>query len=95
MAPARIEEADVPWTSPAYHQKPYEGPPRNIATIDALEFASNLQPKSYDIAGTHPDSRILFLDVNIFDASGKLPYKGDVLIEGKYYLSTACTSGHR
>lgn len=70
------------WTSPAYQHTPYEGPPRNVATIDALSFPKHLQPKAYDIEGTHPDSKILFLDVSILDASGKLPYRGDVLIEG-------------
>lgn len=82
MAPARVVE-EVPWTSPAYVPESYNGPPRNIATIDAIQFDQNLQPKSYSIAGTHPDSKILFVDVEILDATGKLPYRGDVYIEGK------------
>lgn len=61
----------------------YHGPPRNIESIDALEFALNLQPKNYEIRGTHPDSRILFTDVNILDSTGCDPYRGDVLIEGE------------
>jgi len=83
MAPARLSESDIPWTSPSRQLEPYDGPPRNIAYIDAIKFDANLQPKKYEIACTHPESRILFLDVNILEASGKLPYKGDVLIEGK------------
>lgn len=35
------------------------------------------------MAGTHPDSKILFLDVNILDSTGREPYMGDVLIEGE------------
>ena len=82
MAPGRLLGSDIPWTSPARELDPYEGPPRNIAFIDAVNFDANLQPKKYEIAGTHPESRILFADVKILEASGKLPYDGDVLIEG-------------
>ncbi|KAI9818749.1 MAG: hypothetical protein M1827_007569 [Pycnora praestabilis] len=57
--------------------------PRNVATIDALNFDTSLQPKNYEITGTHPESKILFLDVNILDSTGKMPYHGDVLIEGE------------
>ena len=83
MAPGRLLESDIPWTSTARQLEPYAGPPRNLASIDAVKFDANLQPKKYEIAGTHPDSRILFADVKILEASGKLPYKGDVLIEGR------------
>ena len=47
-----------------------------------MNFDPKLQPKNYEIAGTHPDSKILFVDVNILDCTGRMPYKGDVLIEG-------------
>ncbi|TFK53070.1 isoaspartyl dipeptidase-like protein [Heliocybe sulcata] len=47
------------------------------------ESKSWLQPKNYIMAGTHPDSKILFLDVNILDSTGSEPYMGDVLIEGE------------
>jgi imidazolonepropionase-like amidohydrolase len=87
MAPARIIENEIPWTSPAFPVSVYDGPPRNIASIDAVQFDSSLQPKAYEIAGTDPDSRILFLDVEILDSTGKLPYRGDVLIEGKRFKS--------
>ena len=43
-----------------------------------------LQPKNYEIAGTHPDSRILFRDVRILDSTGREPYPGDVLIKGSF-----------
>lgn len=33
--------------------------------------------------GTHPESKVLFLDVNILDSTGRDPYRGDVLIEGQ------------
>jgi hypothetical protein len=82
MAPARLIEPDIPWTSPERQLDPYDGPPRNLAYIDAIKFDSNLQPENYTIAGTHPDSKILFTDVSILECSGRLPYKGDVYIEG-------------
>jgi hypothetical protein len=72
------------WTSPDHPLEPYTGAPRNIAYIDQLHFPKNLQPKNYSIAGTHPDSRILFTDVRIIDATGKEPYQGDVLITGVF-----------
>lgn len=80
MAPSATEQ---PWTSPAYKAEKYDGPPRNIQYIDGIQFDPKLQPKSYEIHGTHPESKILFTDVHILDATGKLPYKGDVLIEGR------------
>ncbi|OAP62631.1 5-carboxymethyl-2-hydroxymuconate isomerase [Fonsecaea erecta] len=48
-----------------------------------LDFDPKLQPKRYEIAGTSPSSKILFLDVNIIDSTGKEPYRGDVYIEGE------------
>ncbi|KAI5924176.1 hypothetical protein F4810DRAFT_666093 [Camillea tinctor] len=86
MAPAPLEE---PWYSPAANltKDTYTGPPRNIASIDALTFDPNLKPKRYKIKGTSPDSKILFTDVSILDSSGKTPYKGDVLIEGERYAA--------
>jgi hypothetical protein len=83
MAPARIIESLESWNSPAASSESYDGPPRNIASIDAVSFPQELQPKKYDILGTHMDSKILFLDVNILEATGKLPYRGDVYIEGE------------
>ena len=84
MSPGRIIETQVSWTSPAAtaEQYAYDGPPRNVASIEALDFPKELQPKSYEIAGTQPDSTVLFLDVNILEATGRLPYQGDILIEG-------------
>jgi hypothetical protein len=87
MAPGRLLESEEPWTSPARQLEPYDGPPRNLAYIEAVKFDTNLQPKKYEIAGTHPESRILFTDVKILEASGKLPYAGDVLIEGMQILN--------
>lgn len=86
MAPARIEEPPVAWNSPLsrFDAKPYDGPPRNIPWVDELKFDSALQPKHYEMAGTHPDSRILFTGVKILESTGKLPYEGDVLIEGEH-----------
>ena len=84
MAPARIEEPPVSWpTVENDSTKQYKGPPRNIKPIDEIAFDESLQPKGYDIFGTHPESKILFLDVNILDSTGREPYRGDVLIEGE------------
>jgi hypothetical protein len=77
MAPSKID-------GPPTHWPTYGGPPRNIATIDVLDFDASLQPKNYEIACTHPESKVLFLNVNILDSTGKEPYLGDVLIEGTY-----------
>lgn len=86
MAPARIEEP-VSWsteTSETVNGKSeFKGKPRNIEWIDAIQFDQSLQPKRYDIAGTHEESKILFTDVNILDSTGAEPYHGDVLIEGE------------
>lgn len=86
MAPARTIE-EIPWTSPLSQLEPYDGPPRNLEYIDNIKFDAALKPKDYDIAGTHPDSKVLFLDVEILDCTGKLPYRGDVLIEGKHFTA--------
>jgi hypothetical protein len=78
-----MSTAHIPLTSPDNLEQPYDGPPRNVAFIDQLDFDDKLQPKNYSIAGTSPDSRILITDVSIIDATGKEPYHGDVLIIGK------------
>lgn len=84
MAPSQVH---VPWTSPDYVLEPYDGPPRNIEYIDAIKFDPSLQPKAYEILGTHKDSTVLFLDVEIIDATGKPPYRGDVLIRGERFAA--------
>lgn len=91
MAPGRLlgSDSDVPWTSPERQLDPYDGPPRNLAPINEIKFDASLQPKRYEIAGTHPDSRILFVDVKILEGSGKLPYQGDVFIKGRLRMQPA------
>lgn len=49
---------------------------------DLVHFDPSLKPKDYQIKGTTPDNKILFLDVNIIDSTGNEPYRGDVYIEG-------------
>ncbi|KAI4827992.1 hypothetical protein E4T45_10331, partial [Aureobasidium sp. EXF-8846] len=74
------------FTTADSHQKPKltkATPPRNVEWIEQVEWDSSLQPKDYDIQGTHPDSKILFLNVNILDSTGREPYLGDVLIQGQ------------
>ncbi|KAL4890840.1 hypothetical protein BDV59DRAFT_209362 [Aspergillus ambiguus] len=75
------------WMSPDYPLEPYDGPPRNVAFIDNLKFDPKLQPKQHNIAGTPSGSKILILDVDILDATGTPPYRGDVLIVGERYAS--------
>jgi hypothetical protein len=81
------EQPQTCWASRPGSIRPYTGPPRNLASIDAVKFDKRLQPKSYEIAGTSPSSKILLLDVNILDSTGMEPYLGDVFIEGMYFLS--------
>lgn len=83
MAPSRIDDPLPSFASTPTPNEPYQGLPRNIDHINAINFDKSLQPKSYDILGTHPDSKILFTDVNILDSTGRDPYRGDVLVEGQ------------
>ncbi|KUL89181.1 hypothetical protein ZTR_03784 [Talaromyces verruculosus] len=50
---------------------------------DHLHFDPKLRPKPYKVAGTSPDWKALFLDVNIIDSTGREPYRGDVLVLGE------------
>jgi hypothetical protein len=83
MAPSRIDDPLPSFSQTSTTNEPYNGPPRNLANIQAIKFDNTLQPKRYEILGTHPDSKILFTDVNILDSTGKDPYRGDVLIQGE------------
>lgn len=86
MAPARTED-EVSWpTDTNKLSTQYQGSPRNVKHINAIQWDQSFQPKYYEICGTDPDSKILFLDVNILDSTGAEPYRGDVLIEGKQFL---------
>jgi hypothetical protein len=49
---------------------------------EKVHFDKKLTPKRHEIKGTDPSSKILFLDVNILDSTGRPPYRGDVYIEG-------------
>ncbi|KUL81500.1 hypothetical protein ZTR_09986 [Talaromyces verruculosus] len=76
---------EISWTSPDYPFEAYGGPPRNLTWIDNLEFDPKLQPKNYEIAAPPLKSKILILDVKILDATGREPYRGDVLIVGERF----------
>lgn len=75
-----------PWTladlNKANTEKASKGTPRNVAFIENLKLDPELQPKKYEIAGTHPQSKILITDAKILDSTGREPYRGDVLIQG-------------
>lgn len=78
------------FTTADSHEKPKvtksSPPPRNVDWIEQVSWDSSLQPKDYELQGTHPDSKILFLNVNILDSTGEEPYLGDVLIEGQKHI---------
>jgi hypothetical protein len=80
MAPSRLDDGYSTWSTNDYE---YQGPPRNVTAINNINFDKALLPKEYKLLGTHPESRILFTDVNILDSTGKDLYHGDVLIEGE------------
>lgn len=83
MAPARTVD-EVSWpTDTNKLSSQYQGRPRNVDHISEIEWDRSLQPKHYEICGTDPDSKILFLNVKILDSTGAEPCKGDVLIEGE------------
>lgn len=56
--------------------------PRNVAYIDNLKLDPKLQPRDYHIHGSKKGSKILFMEVQILESTGRQPYPGDVLIEG-------------
>ncbi|PYH88645.1 5-carboxymethyl-2-hydroxymuconate isomerase [Aspergillus ellipticus CBS 707.79] len=57
---------------------------RKLAPYENVRFDPKLQPRSYRIAGTSPESKILLLNVQIsLDSTGKDPYPGDVYIKGE------------
>lgn len=83
MAPSRNDEPTPSFSHNSINEEPYKGLPRNVDNINAISFDKALQPKKYEILGTHPESRIIFTDVSILDSTGRDPYRGDVLIEGE------------
>jgi hypothetical protein len=83
MAPSRTDDPLPSFSQTSLSSEPFNGPPRNLESIDAINFDGALQPKKYEILGTHPESKILFTDANILESTGKDPYRGDVLIEAE------------
>lgn len=83
MAPSRIDDPLPSFSQSSPTSEIHSGAPRNISAINAISFDKSLQPKEYKILGTHPESKILFTDVEILDSTGQDPYRGDVLIEGE------------
>lgn len=82
VPPVALDEGTC-WARSVSDLKPYDGPPRNIDPINQVEFDKSLTPKNYSIFGTHLESKTLILDVQILESTGREPYRGDVLIEGK------------
>jgi imidazolonepropionase-like amidohydrolase len=48
-----------------------------------VQEKSILHESANEEVGTRAESKVLFLDVNILDSTGREPYHGDVLIEGE------------
>lgn len=63
-------------------EQAYQGPPRNVDPIQAYKVKPELLPPNYEIQGTDPASKILFVNVNIIESSGREPYIGSVYIQG-------------
>jgi hypothetical protein len=82
MHTSQNESTNISWPAVDVEPPPYMGTPRNVKSVNEIEWDKALQPKSYSIFGTYSELRILFLDVNILDSAGKEPFRGDVLIEG-------------
>lgn len=83
MSPALEKQSTISWpTVTEFQHEKHHGFPRNVGPIADLDIDPSLAPKKYEILGTHPDSQILFTDVNILDSTGNEPYRGDVLIKG-------------
>ncbi|EXK25180.1 hypothetical protein FOMG_18156 [Fusarium oxysporum f. sp. melonis 26406] len=61
--------------------------PKNVEFINNLNLDKKLQPKEYEIEGTHPESKIIFKNVNIIESTGREPYMGDVLIRAGERIS--------
>ncbi|PTB38779.1 uncharacterized protein TrAFT101_006808 [Trichoderma asperellum] len=64
-------------------EQAYQGPPRNVDPIQAYKVKPELLPPNYEIQGTDPASKILFVNVNIIESSGREPYIGSVYIQGE------------
>lgn len=64
--------------------EPHKGPPRNLTPIGEYKIKPELLPPKYEIKGTDPASKILFVNVNILESSGREPYKGSVYIQGSF-----------
>ena len=57
---------------------------RKLNPRDEIRLDPKLKPKTYHIQDTRPDSKVLFLDINILDSTtGADAYHGDVYIEGE------------
>lgn len=77
MAPAAVDEQD--FLVNGFHGSKYPGATNHH---EKVHFDASLAPKRYEIKGTDPSSKILLLDVNILDSTGRPPYRGDVFVQG-------------
>lgn len=59
----------------------YKNP--KIKDVDILKTDPRIHIPRREMAGTDPNSKILFKDVKILDSTGKEPFSGDVLVVGE------------
>jgi len=85
MAPSAVDERGHMTNGVKGHQSNGVNGRKADTTFphDFVHFDLKLKPKNYQIKGTDPNSKVLFRDVNIFDSTGRQPFKGDVYIEGE------------
>lgn len=74
-------EADLPKVNGLGEPWDYRKP--QIRGIDLTKPDSRIVVPRREMAGTHPESKILFSNVRILDSTGAQPYDGDVLVEGE------------
>lgn len=95
MAPSAVDQRGL-MTNGVNGHKPNGVNGSKIDTMnphDLVHFDPSLKPKSYQIKGTDPNSKVLFRDVNIIDSTGRDPFRGDVYIEGQTSRSGLNTLG--
>ena len=92
MAPSAVDYRGIMTNGIADHQS-VNGTSKvdTMNPHELVKFDPSLKPKYYQMKGTDSNSKILFLDVNIIDSTGRDPYQGDVYIEGMNNTRRDCS----
>ena len=75
------KEEDLPKTNGLGDHWDFRKP--TIKGIDLTKLDDRVVIPRREMAGTDPNSKILFQDVNILDSTGREPFRGDVLVVGE------------